>query len=368
MSSTIQASAAPSAHPSPGGTARFYVPALDGLRTVAFLMVWWTHALASDAGSGIVPKDWFLAFKHAGAYGVPVFFVLSTFLITRLLLTERERTGGIDLRAYYVRRSLRIWPLYFLVVVLAILQWSHGRNLPAGAVLSLATFTANWYQAFTRPFENFSTVLWSVSVEEQFYLVWPLILARLSPDTLKRLCYAMIAAALGFRVFAAFQCYDSVSVWFLTTTHLDALALGTLLALWGLPPLPKAGVGWALAFVGCLVAFVVQTRIFSGDRYDVTMALGGMFVPLVAAIMVGLALRAKKGFLAHPWTVHLGRLTYGMYCYHMLVLQFVHVRDALHLAGALAATYVLAWVSYHFYEKRFLKLKHRFERVPSRPD
>ncbi len=350
-------------------SARFYLPALDGLRTVAFLMVWWHHALRFPPFVEEVPGNaWLHAFRSSGQYGVPIFFVLSAYLITRLLLTEKAQTGGIDLRAYYVRRTLRIWPLYFLVVAIATAQWAHKGAVPTLPILTLSTFTSNWYQAFTRPFENFSSVLWSVSVEEQFYLLWPLVLSRFSTQGMKTLCYGMIALALGARVTGSLAGWSFHSVWLLTPTHLDSLALGTLLALHGAGIVPRGARTLFLVLGACLLLLAVQERVFTTEPYSVFMAVGYTFVPLIATVMVDVAIGSQEGFLTWPWIVSLGRLTFGMYCYHMLFLQFVHVNDALHLAGSLVATFALSWVSYHYYEKRFLRLKHRFERVPSRPD
>ena len=182
---------------------RFYIPALDGLRLVAFLMIFWTHTMQGPSTDAAPPIPLYGAFRLAGAYGVPVFFVLSAFLITRLLQMEKARDGRIDIRAFYVRRTLRIWPLYFLIVAIAVAHWAFVvHRVPSGAVLSLATFTANWYRGFLGPIDSFAAVLWSVSVEEQFYLVWPFLIGLLSLSALRRLSVGMIFAALLLRVAA----------------------------------------------------------------------------------------------------------------------------------------------------------------------
>ncbi len=351
------------ARPEPAPASRFYLPALDGLRTVAFLMVWWTHAVSVKPGM----DPWLGASRVAGMYGVPVFFVLSAYLITRLLLTERERNGKIDFKAYYVRRTLRIWPLYFLVVVLAAVEWSRRDGAPPGAILSLATFTANWYQVVTKGFNGSSAVvLWSVSVEEQFYLVWPFVLARLSVRGLRNLCVAMILLAFVGRIVIAATRQDFEPVWYATTSHLDSLALGTLLALRPAREALFTGGKVYAGFAAGLAAMVFQARFQAGGPVGVATAY--TVIPFVAAALVALAIDSRGTLLENPRMVAIGRLTFGMYCFHVFVLERIVVRDAPRLALSLAITLGLAWASYHGYEKRFLRLKHRFERVKSRPD
>ena len=367
---------------------RFYVPALDGLRLVAFLMIFWTHTMQGPFVDASPPIPLYGAFRLAGAYGVPVFFVLSAFLITRLLRMEMARDGKIDIRAFYVRRTLRIWPLYFLIVGIAIAHWALVvHHVPGGAVVSLATFTANWYRGFLGPIDSFAAVLWSVSVEEQFYLVWPFLVARLSVPALRGLSVGMIVAALVFRVavvvaegrgiFPVKSAYDGM--WHASTSHLDALGLGTLLAL-GAERLPRlAGWRWYGAFAGCFAAMVLEAQwfplAFRSTPFTLAIPVGYTVVPFAAAGMVALALVSQGSVLERPWAVHLGRLTYGLYVFHLLVIYVVDSNALRHrIGGGLArflvvfgASYALAWLSYRFYERRFLRLKGRFERVDSRP-
>ncbi len=366
---------------------RFYVPALDGLRLVAFLMVLWAHSMIGPDRTDAPPIPLYGAFRMAGTYGVPVFFVLSAFLITRLLLIEKARDGRIDFRAYYVRRTLRIWPLYFLVVALAIAHWALVvHRVPWGAAFSLVTFTANWYRGFVGPIDSFAALLWSVSVEEQFYLVWPFVVGRCSVRGLWIASGAMVVLALLARIVVvvaqargAFPVTAPEGMWHATTSHLDALGLGTMLALaW--ERLPKlGGWRWYAAFAACPAILVVQSQWFPlGYRstpFDAWVAVGYTIVPFVAAGMVALAARSERSFLEHPKVVALGRLTYGMYCFHLFVIYIVDSNalaslfrgKPLRIVAILGATLALAALSYRFYERPFLRLKRRFERVDTRP-
>src|ERR1700722_5960803 len=163
---------------------RFYRPELDGLRFYAFLGVFVCHTVPNEAkfySDLHLPMPRLLAaVVRSGAAGVDLFFVLSAFLITSLLLRERQETGKISLRLFYIRRILRIWPLYFLVVALGIVFahtmanfWYYTQNLPWYYVAGYLLFVSNWvYAVFGAP-QSICAPLWTVSIEEQFYLIWP---------------------------------------------------------------------------------------------------------------------------------------------------------------------------------------------------
>ena len=147
---------------------RFYQPELDGLRFYAFLGVFVYHTLPSQA----MPWLWGAVIK-SGAAGVDLFFALSAFLITSLLLRERQQTGRISLRLFYLRRILRIWPLYFVVLALGVVL-AHtvpDQRLPWYYIAGYLLFIGNWVSAaFGHP-QSICSPLWTVSIEEQFYLV-----------------------------------------------------------------------------------------------------------------------------------------------------------------------------------------------------
>src|SRR5271154_3218497 len=161
---------------------RFYQPELDGLRFYAFLGVFICHTLPFDGAfyrRFHLPIPWLWgAIAKSGAAGVDLFFALSAFLIASILLREREETGGISLRRFYLRRILRIWPLYFLLIAVAVVL-SHtvaNQHLPWYYVAGYLLFVGNWVHAvFGRP-ESVCSPLWTVSIEEQFYLIWPMLM------------------------------------------------------------------------------------------------------------------------------------------------------------------------------------------------
>ena len=165
---------------------RFYRPELDGLRFYAFLGVFICHTLPQDDAyyRGLhLPAPWlWVAAVRAGASGVDLFFALSAFLITSLLLKERLETGGVSLRRFYIRRTLRIWPLYFLVIALGIVLTHAVPNLqvlPWRLVAGYLLFVSNWMYPTGGTVRSICGPLWTVSIEEQFYILWPALMKGL---------------------------------------------------------------------------------------------------------------------------------------------------------------------------------------------
>ncbi len=163
----------------PATGSRYYRPELDALRFFAFLCVFVFHRM-DYVETDPVRNLWLARIGNIGPFGVPVFFLLSAFLITELLLRERESTGRVHIQAFYMRRILRIWPLYFLVFFgLAILNHfvpGTGTNDPL-AWLAFTFFTGNWYILRHGWIAGSVDPLWSISVEEQFYIVIPVLAA-----------------------------------------------------------------------------------------------------------------------------------------------------------------------------------------------
>src|ERR1700733_1224563 len=160
----------------------FYRPGLDILRALAFLLVFIAHGLVWD-----LDKPTRIGrIGRAGEFGVCIFFFLSSYLITELLLREKRDTGTIQIPAFYARRILRIWPLYFAMIAVGQLcgLFSPSHTLSFAWVASLLLLFTNWYTVGHGYPPGFLFPLWSISVEEQLYLVWPWIVKHLSPSAL----------------------------------------------------------------------------------------------------------------------------------------------------------------------------------------
>jgi peptidoglycan/LPS O-acetylase OafA/YrhL len=369
----------------PDARTRFYLPELDGLRCLAVLAVFLFHVprmvYAPQEPLHWTSAEWWgRSVVLAGAFGVDLFFVLSGFLITSLLLREAADRGQIDLWAFWVRRALRIWPLYFVYLGLCtVLQ-----GLPLAAVAPYAVFLANWPIGAGTPSGALIGLLWSVQVEEQFYLVWPLVMALVPRRVLPEICFGMIVASVGYRfaVVAGGGTLENIALH--TLARLDPLAVGALIAL-GRPAVSPAmrrllGVSGPIAVVVC--AGVLSHEILAPGgghlsplviKTGLLPALATSLVFLVIAVACGgillAALGARRSWLAHPVPVSLGRISYGIYVVHLASLRLVASlwwpwRGFL----GLGITLSLAALSYRVLEQPFLRLKERFTYVRSSPE
>lgn len=324
---------------------RFHRPELDALRFGAFLLVFLHHALPHSsseiAGSRIVAQG-VAAFARAGALGVDLFFALSAYLITELLLREQRATGALDTRAFYVRRILRIWPLYFFALfVLAPLM---GEPLPA---LPYALLAGNWVCAFAGFPASAFALLWSVSIEEQFYLVWPWIMGR-------RSAIAMLVIASVTRIVLAATGAIHPGVWCNTLARLDPIAGGALLSflLAGRTPELSAIERIALVCAGAL-GFLGAGGFAPHDGWAIVVSYPVAAASAAAILYASLGVPMRSRVLGY-----LGKISFGLYVFHAGVLKLVPFAPA-----ALLLTIAFAAVSYRFLESPFLRLKERFARA-----
>ena len=366
---------------------RFYHPELDGLRFVAFLLVFVLHALPQEVeawqgiGTGESGARWASSFVLSGRYGVDLFFALSSYLITELLLREWAKRGRLDVKSFYIRRALRIWPLYFVFLGLATLVVPlvlPGESLSTVHLVSFLLFAGNWSIAFLNWPDSVASPLWSVSIEEQFYIVWPLLIARIGPRRLLAATAVMIVLASLVRLCMVLARVEDRMLWTVTFARLEPIALGAALAvlLRGRAlQLPNAV--RPVLFLAGLFAWVAAARFNPGGP-------GNLVVyPVVAVGAVGMLLAALRDdsrgtMLASPLLTWLGRISYGLYVYHVLALDLIDhlfgigegspaiARFVLAPLGGFAVTVALAALSYRFIESPFLHLKKRFTHVRSR--
>jgi len=344
---------------------RFYRPELDALRFLAFFLVFFAHTTnplvlemqaAGPVQAAIAP------IFNGGGFGVDLFFLLSAYLITELLTREMNRTGVIDVTSFYMRRILRIWPLYFsFAIATLILSRFTSVQFPTDAIAPMFLFYLNWYFV-THPLFQPGSILWSVSVEEQFYVVCPILIRTLSARNLIRLCLGLIALAIVAR-FAVLSTSDNwwQSVSFNTFTRLDPIATGILIALFlkGRVPRFRIATRWLLAGVGllllCLAAEAEGTFIGWMAAFP-TADLGAMAIFLA---FLGASITWRP-------LIYLGQISYGLYVFHMFWLEAVR-EVLLRFTGewsfwergliALPLTIMAAAVSYRWLETPFLRLK-----------
>jgi peptidoglycan/LPS O-acetylase OafA/YrhL len=373
-----------------GASPAFYRPELDGLRFFAFLAVYLNHTLLFGVGGHHQHMSDRLAhllgtIGTAGAFGVDLFFALSAYLITELLLRERQARQRLDVRAFYLRRILRIWPLYFLFLALARLLAAlvPSEHLSWLDVAAFALFSGNWAYA-AHPVVTVAAPLWSVSVEEQFYLIWPWAVRR---GSLRRIVLAAVGmVAVGMALRFALAEHGIYEQWISkgSLTRVDGIAAGALLAVALKGRVPRLGVAARLGLLGAGLAallWVAATFDLLVPPFDVAHEVLGWPLVAVASVAILLSALGADGLpfrlLRSRPLVYLGRISYGLYVFHQVGLllsgdAFPHYADsklqwASHLLVGLAITVALAAASYRFVELPFLRLKQRFTVVRSRP-
>jgi peptidoglycan/LPS O-acetylase OafA/YrhL len=326
-----------------------YNPALDGVRALAIVLV-----IIHHADYQLIPGGWI---------GVDIFFVLSGYLITSILLNEMRQTGEISLRNFYIRRALRLTPP---MVLLALFQFAripfshHSHGILPATLVSLA-YLENWNAVF-----NFAPVdtlahTWSLATEEQFYWIWPLLLPLLfQRRPLVWLAGAVIVMTAARAILFGLDAPISVVQCFLGDRPVGLLigcALAFLpIAQWKLFP------GYGLAALAALAGIAFADEFFT---------IRFIAVPLAASLATAvLIVRLQRpgwlteAFSARP-VVYVGRISYGLYLYHSPIFTLGGITTAdpplTHILIAIALSVIVAVLSYEFVEKPFLRLKGRFE-------
>jgi len=356
---------------------------LDGLRAVAILLVILWHAakrLPPEA-LGVAAR-----FADAGWTGVDLFFALSGFLITSLLLEEEARSGrGFSLRDFYARRALRILPPFYLVLLLNTLlvgvrPFSDVVGTRVGGSLELVSLATYWSNYFFTYFESLNParallIYWSLCVEEHFYLLWPLCLFFVRGRR-PRMVLAL-GACLAFLLMRLFGRSTAFEVQTLSHFRMDSILWGALAAL-GFEELRARRE--ALRLVAGLLVALVATMFLTGflsarpgrTEHAIGLTLLAVsFAALVSEVAANPESRLTRALDVRPLRA-LGRVSYGMYLLHM---QAISVAALLLPRGPSLASYLLLVVSstactwaasflmYRFYEKRFLALKRHFRRL-----
>lgn len=363
---------------------KYYYPVLDGLRFLAFFAVFIHH------GPALTWIPGYKYFRDYGWIGVDLFLCLSAFLFVHLLRMEWEKTGTINVWFFYLRRSLRIWPIY-IIFVTAIVAFMIARydytTMHLLRTIGLLTFTDNLLAArFGYNPLLWLAHLWTISYEEQFYAVIPWFLLFMFRKTqLRKLAVLGIIFVTGLGVRAIFiaQQIPHPAIWVLPVTHFESILFGLAIGLGIFDRVFKHIPAWMTALAGIFCLYLC-VNLPNANVIDWSLMLLYPLVGLSVAFLVHSSIKAQSSF-ATAWLswqpiVYLGKISYGLYLFHVLAIYQSQAWVTLNFGGkslqnqsylafglGLAITIMLAALSYSMIEKPFLKMKSRFTIVQSRP-
>jgi peptidoglycan/LPS O-acetylase OafA/YrhL len=328
------------------------VPELDGVRGVAILLVLVAHLVPNVIGD-------------AGWLGVDLFFVLSGYLITTVLLDGKASPDRA--RIFYTRRALRIFPLYYGTLVLSLIVPALF-HLPffsdAPDTWASTSHALTWFWPYLANFSTHPGVLshfWSLCVEEQFYFVWPWVIWRCQETSVRHIAWGAIAVAIALRVTLVVTHAPVLAIYSLTPCRMDALAIGALVAL---SPRTAAlrTIRWPAAIAGfVLTAIAVRFHGLRPTNVWVE-TIGYTSGDTLGALLVIVALAYSPVMLRSPILRWFGTYSYGLYVLHRFVIRGLEISgwdqgDPAFGVMAFGLSCVVAWISYNAYELPFLRLK-----------
>lgn len=356
------------------GSSAGHLDTLDGVRGIAVVTVMLYHAHVSSFRGGFL--------------GVDIFFVLSGFLITGLLLQEWERTGSVDLKRFYIRRALRLLPALLALLILALvfprvftprLEDGQSPRLWLAALASIS-YASNWVRAFDLTEMSFLQHTWSLGIEEQFYTLWPLALLAVLRSRNRRFWTIVVVCAgiVGSATLRAVTWQGRESLlraYYGLDTRLDSLLIGCLLALllaWNLIPQTARWVtGIQVAAVAAVVALAIminQAEYTAPATYHWLLFMTALSVGVVLLQLVHAPSRGMEAILGWSGLVWLGRISYGVYLWHSPIqtgilgharLVRLGVPSTLRVVLPFLATIAVAAASFYLLEQPILRANAR---------
>ncbi|MVZ98060.1 acyltransferase [Sphingorhabdus sp. IMCC26285] len=369
---------------------RYYRPELDALRFFAFLLTFFWHRMA-HTGADPTNDMWAWRLGTMGAFGLPIFFLLSAFLITELLLRERDIRGTVDVRAFYVRRILRIWPLYFATLLFLVILDVFVPGVGTQDVLAwiaFSLFAGNWYVTINGWIAAPIDPLWSISVEEQFYLIAPVVIAMGGRRMLMVMAAIMLVGSyLTIGIYAWDRPPGDQGEWTNSFFQFQFFAAGVILAALLRGRLPKFSMVVRICFVfSGFASWLLAVSVFEVRSWDPQPSFSGAFIGwflvLCGTVMLFISSLGIPGTIIPEWMRHLGRISFGLYLVHSLLfvlifdkaMPFLELSSKHGVVNATATGLVLvlcvlfAHLSFKYFERPIIAYKSKFTYVRARED
>ncbi|MDQ6814433.1 MAG: acyltransferase [Bacteroidota bacterium] len=335
-----------------------YIPSLNGLRAISIILVLFAH---------VVLKNFHFIENPGGQIGVTIFFIISGYLITLLLLKEEETKGTISLRSFYIRRTIRIFPIYyFLLAVYLILQLAGVLNFSTNSWITSLTYTK--YFTVTNGSEWESGHLWSLSIEEHFYLIWPLIFKFLKK-------YRIFLAFAIIIIVTLIRLVTDVSVMHILTRG-DALMWGCVFAIYSnrlmffLNSIKKEFQLVPFIILLLVLAFKRFFTLMGAHEYEnwVTTFFGsyGLLTNLSVGFVILISIHCSNTvwyrFLNNGILNYIGKLSYSIYLWQQLFFSS-RLERLSSFPYNIVAIFIVAFLSFNLVEKPFLNLRSRLNPI-----
>ena len=356
-----------------------YDPSIDVVRFVAFFAVF-IHHFVYRGGNSISgnPKTYWTwepldLFAFFGSEGVTIFFCLSGFLLSRILIGEINKTGELSVRSFYMRRILRIWPLYFsfIFTCLLIAPLLGNQAIAKSELPFLLSFSYNWQQLYIGNSRGMAAILWSISVEEQIYLVLPLLLLLFSRWGFTKLAVSLIL----FGYFSRIVFYlNDLSLYRNTFSYMSTIGIGMLFAIYEVRIrnwFSKQSRIKTFVSIPLIMVYIILFKPVFSERPLLIIAFDFTAVTSILLLLILGGNKKKQTNLFLKFLAYLGRRTYGMYMFHWPILGLMVSRgifyndlNGISVQGLIFAFTFVALISifsYRFFEKPFLDLRRNYQ-------
>ena len=365
-----------------GEKSKLYFPQLDSIRGISFITIFLFHTLRITYDNFFLGDFVKYLFNNL-PLAIDVFFILSSFLLTYLALNEYKQRGNFSFRNYFTRRVLRIWPLYYFILILAFLVFPFIAhlfhfNISLPPPLFYILYIANFY---TINHVFFLQFLWTISVEEQFYLLWGISLRYLH-NNLNKIIFSLFLVSITFTLYAEFS---GIKYYFNTLTYLFDFGSGALAALLifknnlitkRFSILSKAG---TFIFYCYLPFHFLFFYILNKNSTGIANNLFGLlsrylFIIYIAFFIIEQMINISriKIFEKNKFLIFTGKISYGLYCFHGITITVINllaqsfkidIRNWVMVLIYFSINYFIATISYFYLELPFLKLKAKWRRI-----
>jgi peptidoglycan/LPS O-acetylase OafA/YrhL len=375
---------------------RVYFDNLDIFRFIAAMMVVFSHTYEGwhdwSGYPGFMSNNNYKELSFIGNYidrfilnlsfGVDVFFLISGFLITYLLLKEKEVYGKVNIKKFYIRRILRIWPLYYFAIALTpfLIQWLAPIFKQPDYISNLLYFN-NFHAIKTEIWEYPFAHFWSLCVEEHFYVIWPLIIAFIPVKKLPTVFIMIIFISILYRATSYYfnPIAYNLDIYLNTLSRIDTLVLGSLFAYLHFTKPFKLEFHWVVRFIVyfLLISTLFIDRIYSSETMFLALFKKYIYLLAVSFWMGNYMFNPNAFFVFRRKNVihYFGKISYGIYVYHNMIIPVIFMKIMFnnkiynmyfYIFVMIGLTLTIAWLSYELYEKWFLKLKDKFSVIRTR--